>query len=244
MEINNINSNLISELNNINENTNTNNLKSSENEIVSNEANKLSSSYLISQDITSKRSNLHSNLNQYISTISQNQIELSNLNQQDQILNTIETTISTVQNSNNISQASNNVHGNLIELMAKYDKLNPSLQLVSTGNEDTTSHAYFDGVFGSTPLKIEQLSTDVQQKQASIKEHIQIVSNNIENTQDKALGAIKEEVQKTQEAQPFKNVDFGKHTSDFSSANINSVIGSIALSQANAIPSNSPKLLS
>jgi prophage DNA circulation protein len=228
MEINNINNNPISDIGLLS----ANNLQS--NEIVNNDLNSLSNSYAVSQNINPQRSNLYSNLNQHISTISQSQIELSNLNKQNDILSNISSILQNVNQASNIPEASIQVHDELNNLMSKYD---------ITKQSDSGSHSYFDGAFGATPLKIDHLAKDVQQKQSSIKEHIQEVSHSIEMIQDKALNIIQEEVVKTQTAQPFKNVDFGKNINDFSSANINSIIGSVALSQANAVPAHSPRLL-
>lgn len=230
MEINNINS-----LSTINDSNILNRLNSNQN-VLNDFNNSSSNTYLIDNNITPKRSDLYTNLSPIITSISQNQIELSNANIQNNILNSISNEITKLNNTNQLSNTQNSIK----ELMTNYNNYEINVKQINNINE---SHSYFDGALGANHLNVNQIVDEVQGKQDLIKQRITLINDNILDLQTKATNTIDKEVAKVAQAMPFKNIDFGKHTSDFTSANINSIVGSVALSQANAIPSNSPRLL-
>ena len=238
MEINNITNNLIGDLSLQNSfskpdnsiNTNNINLDSSN----------LSNSYLVNTDITAKRSELSNNLSPLIQSVATNQIELSKLSTQDNILsNIIKTSTEVRENPETLTPQ---VEHSLNELMAKYK--NTVTNDTVAENENSNSTAYFDGLAGAKPLKIQDMIETAQKIQVSVKEDIKIVETNIDTIKTDALNSIQNEISNNATLKPNKQIDFGKHTSDFSATNINSLIGSVIQTQANAIPAQSQRLLS
>ena len=238
MEINNITNNLIGDLSLQNSfskpdnsiNTNNINLDSSN----------LSNSYLVNTDITAKRSELSNNLSPLIQSVATNQIELSKLSTQDNILsNIIKTSTEVRENPETLTPQ---VEHSLNELMAKYK--NTVTNDTVAQNENSNSTAYFDGLAGAKPLKIQDMIETAQKIQVSVKEDIKIVETNIDTIKTDALNSIQNEISNNATLKPNKQIDFGKHTSDFSATNINSLVGSVIQTQANAIPAQSQRLLS
>jgi len=238
MEINNITNNLIGDLSLQNSfskpdnsiNTNNINLDSSN----------LSNSYLVNTDITAKRSELSNNLSPLIQSVATNQIELSKLSTQDNILsNIIKTSTEVRENPETLTPQ---VEHSLNELMAKYK--NTVTNDTVAENENSNSTAYFDGLAGAKPLKIQDMIETAQKIQVSVKEDIKIVETNIDTIKTDALNSIQNEISNNATLKPNKQIDFGKHTSDFSATNINSLVGSVIQTQANAIPAQSQRLLS
>ena len=236
MEINNINS--LNNVSNLNDNNSLNKLS---NDLIVSNSDEQNNSYSINQDITPKRSNLSMVLNQFIPLITQNQTDLSNLNKQNNILDSMSNVVNNIEGKSTNSKINHESH--IKELAQNYNKVEAQIKLVNDLNEEGDSHSYFDGAFGSSPLNVNDMLNQVNQKQEITKNRIEIINNNIDEIKSNVNNQIENEVTKTNQSMPFKNIDFGKHTSDFSSANINNIIGSVVLSQANAIPSNSPRLL-
>jgi hypothetical protein len=235
MEINNINNNSINDLNTLKNSVNSDNV----NPVQIYEHLSNSNSYSINPNISPKRSYLSDNLNQFISSISQGHIDLSNLQIQNKILKDITINIKEIQTSENQEETSTLLQPNIAELMQKYNNISSKTHI-----EENESRVYFDGILGSIPLSVDEILNDVSKKQENINQTKQIVSEKIQYNETKALDIIGKEVSKNKESKPFQNIDFGKALGDFTSASINNLIGSVAQSQANAIPSNSLKLLS
>lgn len=238
MEINNISNNPINDLNI------QTGLEQSNNNISINETKKISdsfsNSYFVNPDISPKRSDLSNTLSQNITELSNNQIQLSSLNTQNNILNDI-VNIST-EAINNPETMTGQVEQSLNELMSKYKTIINND--VNSENENTDSTAYFDGMLGAKPLRLQDMINTSEQLKQTTKNDIKVVEDKIENIKTTALNTIGEEISKNANLQPNKQIDFGKTTSDFTASNINSLVGSVAVTQANAIPVQSQRLLS
>ena len=233
MEINNINSSSINELNPLTNSVNTKNVNATQvNEYLND-----SSSYFINPDISPKRSNLSQNLNQYITSISQTQIDISALNTKNNILNNISNLTNEIQIPQNTQEITQNLQIDISQLISQYNSVPQS------SNSVNESNAYFDGKLGATPLNISEIVRATEEQQVIVKQSLHNHSQKIEAIKTKAIDTISNEVAK-ETPKIFKNIDFGKNTSDFTSSTINNIVGSVALSQANAIPSNSARLLS
>jgi len=238
MEINNISNNPISDLNI------QTGLDQSNNNITVNKTQKvsdtLSNSYSVNPDISAKRSDLSNNLSQHITELSNSQIQLSSLNTQNNILDTIIQT--STQVLNNPETMTTEVEQSLNELMSKYKTvINTDIH---SENENSDSTAYFDGLAGAKPLRLQDMIATSEQLKQTTKHDIKVVEEKIETVKTTALNTIGEEISKNANLQPNKQIDFGKTTSDFSASNINALVGSVALTQANAVPVQSQRLLS
>ena len=238
MEVNNNINNLVNDLaiqNDVSKSSNNNISTNAVQEI----SDTLSNSYSINSNISPKRSELSNNLSPLISDISNQQIELSKLNNQNNILNDIvKTSTQVVENPETLTPE---VEESLNELMAKYESSKSSS--IQSENENTNSTAYFDGMAGAKPLKLQDMINKAQELQVSNKEETKVITENINNIKKEAIDTIKNESSTTTN-KVTQNIDFGQNTSDFSASNINSIMGSVVQTQANAIPAQSQRLLS
>ena len=233
MEINNISNNPINELNVQNNSTQSENISSVNKTLKISDS--FSNSYSINSDITPKRSELSDKLSQHISDISSNQVQLTNLNTQNNVLATIiQSSTIALKNPETLTLE---VEQSLNELMSKYTNINHD-------NESSDSTSYFDGKIGAKPLKLQDIITTSEELKLNTQNNIKVVEHKIESLKTTALNTIGEEISKNANLQPNKQIDFGKTTSDFSASNINALVGSVAITQANAIPTNSQRLLS
>jgi len=198
-----------------------------------------SNSFSIALNTQERRSDLSLSLRNMMEDISVSQITLQNLNEQSTILSNIQEMVSG-DNQSLLEEIQPSVE----ELLSKYNSLSTDINKnFEKYQEETDSRNYFDGMLGSKPLNPAEIIKAVEQQQEIIKAEKKFFGDNVEKVADKALEVINIEIDKSNKEAPFKNIDFGKNTADFSSANINSVVGSVVSSQANAIPANSPKLL-
>jgi uncharacterized protein with von Willebrand factor type A (vWA) domain len=203
------------------------------------------STYSLNIDSNYKRSDLANVLKDTISNISQNQIASSNLEQQKNILNNIQEAATKIVQSNTPETTADEVQPEVAEFISQYNNLSVDVNKAFQESQgDTESHAYFDGVLGAKPLSPSEILEAVEQQMKVIKEQTQLVDTDLQKFETKALDTIGKEIAQTNAKAPFEPVDFGKNMANFTSANINNVVGSVATAQANAIPAHSPKLLS
>ena len=198
-----------------------------------------SNSFSIEFNTQERRSDLSLSLRNMMEDISVSQVALQSLNEQSTILSNIQEMVSG-DNQSLLEEIQPSVE----ELLSKYNSLSTDINKnFEKYQEETDSRNYFDGMIGSKPLNPAEIIKAVEQQQEVVKAEKKFFGDNVEKVADKALEVINIEIDKSNKEAPFKNIDFGKNTADFTSANINNVVGSVVSSQANAIPANSPKLL-
>jgi len=198
-----------------------------------------SNSFSIEFNTQERRSDLSLSLRNMMEDISVSQVALQSLNEQSTILSNIQEMVSG-DNQSLLEEIQPSVE----ELLSKYNYLSTDINKnFEKYQEETNSRNYFDGMLGSKPLNPAEIIKAVEQQQEVVKAEKKFFGDNVEKVADKALEVINIEIDKSNKEAPFKNIDFGKNTADFTSANINNVVGSVVSSQANAIPANSPKLL-
>jgi len=207
----------------------------------------VNNSFSLDIETVTKRSNLNISLQDIITNIISDQQSVKNLNQQSDILFSLQN-ISTqmlASNQNSALLSFDDYQPSIEELLSKYNYLSTNLNKnFEKYQEETNSRNYFDGMLGSKPLNPSEILEAVEKQMEFVKLSKSFFMNNIEKLENKALEVINIEIDKSNKEAPFKNIDFGKNMANFTSANINSIVGSVALSQANAIPAHSPKLLS
>lgn len=198
-----------------------------------------SNSFSIEFNTQERRSDLSLSLRNMMEDISVSQVALQSLNEQSTILSNIQEMVSG-DNQSLLEEIQPSVE----ELLSKYNYLSTDINKnFEKYQEETNSRNYFDGMLGSKPLNPAEIIKAVEQQQEVVKAEKKFFGDNVEKVADKALEVINIEIDKSNKEAPFKNIDFGKNTANFTSANINNVVGSVVSSQANAIPANSPKLL-
>lgn len=198
-------------------------------------------------DTNERRSNLSLSLNEMANNITADQMALKNLNQQSNILTNLQNIViqgETTDIEKSLTTLEDSYQPTIEELLSKYNSLSTDLNKnFKKYQEETNSQNYFDGMLGAKPLNPAQILKAVEEQMELVKVEKKFFSDTIEKQERKALEVIQIEIDKSNKDAPFKNIDFGKNMANFTSANINSVVGSVALSQANAIPAHSPKLL-
>lgn len=200
-------------------------------------------SFIIDFNANDRRSDLSLSLRDLMVNISDSQMSLKNLNSQSNILATLKNAAVDVISSEN-STSLEDLQPSVEELLSKYNYLSSDINKnFQKYQEDTQSHNYFDGMLGAKPLNPAEIIDAVEKQIKIVESEKKFFNDNFEKTVSKALEVINVEIDKSNKEAPFKNIDFGKNTADFTSANINNVLGSVVSSQANAIPANSPKLL-
>ena len=239
MELNNINN---ASLNDVSTLTNTMNLNSlnSTQKVDGN----ITNSFAVDSQLNLNKSDLSNSLKDFTKQISKSQIDLQAVNEQSNILNNIQELTNKLVSSNNVAQTEIEVQPAIETLMAKYNT--SSTNTVATLQEfqaATDSSAYFDGKLGARPLSTSEILDAVDKQMSLVNQQKEFTSNEIQKAEKRALNTIGKEIELASAKAPFEPIDFGKDIGNFSSANINNVLGSVATSQANAIPSNSPKLL-
>ena len=190
-----------------------------------------------------KRSNLSYVLQPVMAEMQDLQKTLTSLNEQSTILDQLSLASMSDITSNSM-QSLEDLQPSVEELMQKYNYLSSDINKnFEKYQEETSSQNYFDGMLGAKPLNPQEIIAAVKEQQQVVREEKKFFSNEIEKIEKKAKEVINSEIEKSKQEAPFKNIDFGKNTANFTSANINTIVGSVVYSQANATPANSPKLL-
>lgn len=200
-------------------------------------------SFSLEFNLQERRSDLSLNLKTSMDSISSSQVSLRDLNTQSDILTNLK---ETVLNATSLgSQVSlDDLQPSVEDLLAKYNYLSSNINKnFGKYQQETDSHNYFDGILGAKPLNPAELISAIDKQFEVVQSEKKFFNDNVEKVTNKSLEVINIEIDKSNKEAPFKNIDFGKNTADFTSTNINNVVGSVVSSQANAIPANSPKLL-
>ena len=237
MNIQNINSNNLQSLNtnNVQNLNNAQNVNTIENKssVVTN---------IVPTHELPKNAHLSNNISSLIDNISKVDIVSKNISNQINTLDKLNTHINSLKN-NNVSQ--NEIQPQIAKLISNY---NTSAQDLNTHlsykeNLDSTSHSYFDGKAGSIPIDVELLSKTTSQN----KEVLNNTLNQIKKTHDvfkqDVSTAITHETNVSNEQSPFKEIDFGKESADFTKTNLTNISGSVVSVQANATQTQATRLL-
>jgi flagellin-like hook-associated protein FlgL len=138
------------------------------------------------------------------------------------------------------------IQPDLEAMMAKYNIGATSISETLRKLEDLNgeSHTYFDGAAGAIPIGIDMIDNAMATMRKELASTLEKVAELNNSFKELAQGAIKQEVEATKTESPFKEMDFGKESADFSSTNYSNVAGSVVSSQANASQLQAMKLLS
>jgi len=197
-------------------------------------------SFSLDRNISINRSDLSNTLKEFTKEISKVQVTQSQLQSQTNILNDMQTLTHSIISSENPQKAADEAQPSIEAFINMYNT--NSVQL-SANQEDTDSTTYFDGKIGAKPLSTSEILEAVEKQMAFVNQQNEQSSKNLQELETRALNTIGKEIEQSAQKAPFEPIDFGKDIGNFSSANINNIVGSVATSQANAIPANSPKLL-
>jgi hypothetical protein len=235
MDINNLNNPAISDLSTISNLSNTVNVEA----LQKTNNTELSNSFVVEDQSQKPRSDLSNALKDFIKDISQAQNTSSQLNSQSTILSELKSLANEITKSSTPEVVADNIQPEIQNLLETYNTNISSLKDLENGD----STVYFDGLLGARPISPSHIIAAGDAQVQALNQNLTASNKNIEDLEAEAKDTIGKEIERSAKEAPFQPINFGKETDDFSSNNINSVIGSVALSQANAIPANSPKLL-
>ncbi len=189
------------------------------------------------------RSELANNVSKYINTISTASSVTSILKNQIQVMDDIGDKISTP--INRIS-SQDDLQTDVAHLISKFNNstgiVNEKIDKLSDLEGDSTT--YFDGTAGAIPLNVDMLTNSMATKRDELLGTLNKVQEVNAVFKAMARDTINSEIQKSQDTSPFKEINFGKESANFNSTNMSNLVGSVASSQANAIPSQNIRLLS
>ena len=197
----------------------------------------------VNENVMQKRSNVASAIKDQLKEMAQVGTIEKMATTQVTTLDKIKETTDALKNEE-VSQE--DVQPNLADLMSKYNVTAGTMNEKIAKQEDLkgNSNTYFDGGAGAMPLDIDMIDNAVADKRTELKTTLEKVSEVNDGFKQKAQKVIDTEVQKTEDSSPFKAIDFGKESSDFSGTAISAMMGSVAASQANANQANNIRLLS
>jgi len=190
------------------------------------------------------RSNYANQMKDSLAQLAVEQTNMQQITKQENLLTSIQSAVVELNASEDYTATETKVQPKIAQAMDQYNQLvvNYNADFVKH-QADTDSTAYFDGILGAKPLNPADIIKAVDQKRENLSMYKQSVEQNIEKIETKELKTIGDEIAKVVAESPFKPSDFGASTSDFSSTNINSLAGSVATAQANAVPLHAQKLL-
>lgn len=201
-------------------------------------------SFAVDTSVVGKRSELSNSLKEFTKELSSGQSTLIKLESKSTILNNISNIVKDITVSEQPVAKAEEVQPTVKKHMEQYNAISTDIsKSMEKYQEETDSTTYFDGRLGAKPLSPSQIADAVERQMAMVNQQKEFLSSELQKVETKALDTIGKEIARTTAEAPFEPIDFGKNISNFSSANINTVVGSVAVSQANAIPANSPKLL-
>lgn len=197
----------------------------------------------VNENTLKKRSDLSSDMSSYLKDMAKTTSISSSLNQQVQTIDKIQDKVAQLVDGTSTQEE---VQPDIAQFISEYNvttgNVNEKMEKLEDLKGDSTT--YFDGMSGAIPLSVDMLNNETATRRTELKSALSKVAEINNAYKDKAQGIITKEVEKLEEASPFKAMDFGKESADFTSANMNIVAGSIASSQANATQTQSVKLLS
>lgn len=203
-----------------------------------------SSSFTLDIANSYKRSDFSNTLKDSLNQLSVNQQNLQEINTQRDILSSIQTDATSLIDAEDFEQVETVVQPQIESSIDQYNSIVANLEEdFSKYQENTDSKAYFDGILGAKPLRPSEILNAVADKQRLLDNMSNLIDQNTQKIESKALKTISDEIDKAAKSAPYEPIDFGKNISDFTSTNINSIVGSVVSAQANAVPANSPKLL-
>jgi hypothetical protein len=204
-----------------------------------------SSSFTLDIDTSFRRSDFATTLKDSLNQLAVNQNNIQQLNEQREILSSIQNAAQNLQSSENFEITQNELQPQIENSIQTYNSISANLlKDFDKYQQDTESRAYFDGILGAKPLSPGDIIRAVEEQQRILDTNSNKAQENVQEIKTRAEQTIGAEIEKAAARAPYEPVDFGKNTSDFTSTNINSIVGSVVSAQANAIPAHSQKLLS
>ena len=196
----------------------------------------------IHSDQGKQRSDLATSLGDVISDVATVSSLSSKIDIQTKAMDKMQLQISDIKAGKTTQeQAQPDIAKNITEYNVRAEKIN--IEIKANSGTENESHTFFDGRFGSIPLDIEGLEQTVSVKKEELSTNKKVTTEQVEAFKYQALKILETEIVKSNESSPFKEINFGVESANFSSSKITNIIGSIVSSQANALPPHAQKFL-
>lgn len=172
-----------------------------------------------------------------ISLIQQTQQQLS---EQENLINKLDTVINNSSDINTQSVEVNKIfesynnNGKVI-----YSNLN---ELVDDQNSEK-SYSYFDGVLGSKPMSFEKINEASTKQRELVANLNNTLEQNLQKEVEYSKKLISQQQEQTLNSSPFKEIDFGKESANFSSNNIHNISSSLVSVQSSTVQKQSIGIL-
>ncbi len=190
-----------------------------------------------------QRSNLAAILTEQIQSLSSSTVVKPILQTQMETINKVENTIAMIaQGTISHTEAQTKIAHEVANYNSKVELANNHIQRLDDLQGDSTT--YFDGAAGAIPLDVTTLTATIETKKTDLTRTMEKVVYANEKLITSIKGEITNESDRLQKDSPFKEKDFGKESADFNKMNLTNLAGSVASSQANAMPIQNIKLLS
>jgi len=167
---------------------------------------------------------IQSNINNQINIVNEINISIQN-SSSPELLDTVQPTIKSLMD--NFNSNSNKIDFNQLVL----------------DQDSADSTAFFDGILGSKPLSPSDIMEATQSKMMLLESMKTTTNTSSDEAINEVKSTIVQERQTSQENSPFKEINFGKESADFTSNNVNNTVGSIVTSHASPSTSHTIRLL-
>ena len=240
MEINHVNNNPLNDIQNVQSSVHPQNVQRQN---VNDEIQYHSNSYELDTNVSPRRSQLSNELNQFMHDISDAQVQLSTISVKNEILDNIASLSLKIDKSKTSEDINQQLQPSVLELIQKYDDLEQK-DKINVDLDSSHKNSNLSQTLNEGSVNIQSINQAILEQKESNEQNKITISENIQDIKERAIETINSEIAKIEVQKPYQNIDFGKNVSDFSSSNINNIVGSVALTQANAIPVQAQKLLS
>ncbi len=240
MEINHVNNNPLNDIQNVQSSVHPQNVQRQN---VNDEIQYHSNSYELDTNVSPRRSQLSNELNQFMHDISDAQVQLSTISVKNEILDNIASLSLKIDKSKTSEDINQQLQPSVLELIQKYDDLEQKNK-INVDLDSSHKNSNLSQTLNEGSVNIQSINQAILEQKESNEQNKITISENIQDIKERAIETINSEIAKIEVQKPYQNIDFGKNVSDFSSSNINNIVGSVALTQANAIPVQAQKLLS
>ena len=240
MEINHVNNNPLNDIQNVQSSVHPQNVQRQN---VNDEIQYHSNSYELDTNVSPRRSQLSNELNQFMHDISDAQLQLSTISVKNEILDNIASLSLKIDKSKTSEDINQQLQPSVLELIQKYDDLEQK-DKINVDLDSSHKNSNLSQTLNEGSVNIQSINQAILEQKESNEQNKITISENIQDIKERAIETINSEIAKIEVQKPYQNIDFGKNVSDFSSSNINNIVGSVALTQANAIPVQAQKLLS
>lgn len=180
------------------------------------------------QTFKTNRSDISSELQNNISKISQLETSQKTINQQNLLIEKLQTTVLSDQNTN-INTKAPQVSSIIDQYNTNATKIYSSLQEYYDEQKSDKSSIFFDGILGSIPLSTQEINEAIQEQKTTLTQ----INNELEQTKEKEIHYSKKLIKEQEIEQEIKS------SNDYSAENLKQNLQN-SMKDVQQIPINTP----